>query len=123
MDQYLVILKFTMLLLLVALLAYFSIKYGLRRLQPSYGQEQHIRIIQRVSLDVKGERSLILIHVGARLLLLGSAQGGISLLSELPDELLSAEGKPARRAEGDYFSLMLDRFREKRKYAKRDAGS
>ena len=62
MDQYLAILKFTVLLLLVVLLAYFSIKYGLRRLQPSYGQE-HVKIVQRVSLDVKGERSLILIRV------------------------------------------------------------
>jgi len=122
MDQYLAILKFTVLLLLVVLLAYFSIKYGLRRLQPSYGQE-HVKIIQRVSLDVKGERSLILIRVGTRLLLLGSAQGGISLLSELPDELLSTEEKPMQRAEGDYFSLLLERCRKKTNYAKRDAGS
>jgi len=105
MEEYLLILKFTGFLILVALLAYFMIRFGLRRLQPSTGRG-YIKVLQKVPLDVKGDRLLVLVRIEERILLLGSAQGNITVLQDFPAEALSlANGTRSNRRRRIFFSV------------------
>lgn len=111
MEEYLLVLKFIGLLVLVALLAYAAIRFGLRRLQPAAGRG-YIRILQKMPLDMKGDRLLILIRMGERILLLGSAPGGISVLHQFPaGELAPLSEHPEPAEPGGLFAGLLDRYR------------
>lgn len=115
MEEYLLVLKFIGLLLLVALLAYLVIRFGLRRLQPAAGRG-YLRIIQKTALDLKGDRLLVLIQIGERVLLLGSAQGNVSVLAELSAEELSLPNENVAGPEGEsLFPGLLNSFRRKMK--------
>jgi|GEM_PF-1077428 flagellar biogenesis protein FliO len=122
MEEYLLILKFTGFLILVALLAYFMIRFGLRRLQPSTGRG-YIKVLQKVPLDVKGDRLLVLVRIEERILLLGSAQGNITVLQDFPAEALSlANGNPVQPETENLFSRLLAACRERVKSEKEGAG-
>ncbi len=122
MTEYLLVLKFIGLLILVVLLAYFAIKFGLQRFQPSTGRG-YIGVIQKVPLDLKGDRLLILIRIGERILLLGSAQANISLLYELPAEELSLlSDNPVQPDKKNLFSVLLEGYRRKNKSGKEGTG-
>ncbi|NMA91950.1 MAG: flagellar biosynthetic protein FliO [Firmicutes bacterium] len=113
MERYLLILKTIVFLGVVGLLAYLVIKYGLRRFQPGSGRE-HIKIIQRVPLDLKGGISLLLVRIGEQVLLLGASQGGITVLQELPADFLDRDPPDRHGSEpvGGVFSKILARYKE-----------
>ncbi len=118
MEEYLLVLKLVGFLVLVALLAFLVIRFGLRRLQPSMSRSP-IQIIQKVSLDMKGDRLLLLVHIGGRILLLGSAQGSISVLSEFSEgELPPFAGSPEQQEGGAPFSKLLTALRERKNSGK-----
>lgn len=118
MEEYLMVLKLIGLLVLVALFAYLIIRFGLRRFQPSMGRNL-VQIIQKVPLDVKGDRLLILVQIGERILLLGSAQGSISVLSEfLSGELLPLSEDLEQQEDGTLFARLLTALRERKKTEK-----
>lgn len=122
MEGYLLVLKLIGFLILVALLAYLMIRFGLRRFQPSMGRN-FIQVIQKVPLDIKGDRLLILVHAGERILLLGSAQGSISVLSEFPaGELLPLSENPEQQDMGSVFSRLMIGFRDRKKSEKEGTG-
>lgn len=122
MEEYLLILKFIGMLVLVALLAYFIIRFGLRRLQPPAGRG-HVRVIQRVPLDMKGDRLLVLVSIGKRILLLGSAQGSISLLSDYSAEELPPPAEdPVQPEAGSFFSRLLADYRNRARSGKEGTG-
>ena len=122
MEDYLLVLKFIMLLILVALLAYFAIRFGLRRLQPGLGQS-YIKVLQKVPLDMKGDSLLVLVHIGERVLLLGSARGRITMLQEFSPEALALSPEDPGRAEKETgFSKLLAGYREKIRSGKEGTG-
>ncbi len=119
MDDYLLMLKLIMFLIIVVLLAYLAIRFGLRRLQPGLSQG-HIKVIQKVPLDIKGGISLVLIRIGERVLLLGASQGSITVLTELSPDTLSL---PPQNYAGPetftgIFSKLLPGYKDKIKSGK-----
>ncbi len=85
MEEYLLVLKLTVYLILIVLLVYLALRFGLRRFQPGQGPGC-IRIVQKVPLDIKGTMSLVVIHVGEKALLLGVSPGSITVLRELTQD-------------------------------------
>ncbi len=112
MEDYLLMLKLTVFLIAVALLAYLAIRFGLRRLQPGLGQG-YIKVIQKVPLDIKGGMSLVLIHIGERVLLLGASQGSITVLTELSSEVLPPQSHTGSETFTGVFSKILSGCKDK----------
>lgn len=68
---------------LVVVLAYLTLNVGLRRLmgiQPA-GRSGIVQVLERVSLDQK--RALFVVEAGGEVMLLGGAEGSVTLLSKL----------------------------------------
>lgn len=78
----------------VCLLALVLLRWGLRRLgAPGSSGGGRIRVLERVAVDPR--RSLLLVEVGARVLLVGTGEGPMSVLAEIDPATLPA--LPARR--------------------------
>jgi flagellar protein FliO/FliZ len=69
---------------LVCLLAYAILKWGLGRLVGGQQVSGEMEILSR--LGVGPNRSIMVVRVGPRFLVIGSTETGISLLSELSEE-------------------------------------
>jgi flagellar protein FliO/FliZ len=69
---------------LVCLLAYAILKWGLGRLVGNTQADGEMEILSR--LGVGPNRSIMVVRVGPRFLVIGSTETGISLLSELSEE-------------------------------------
>ena len=67
---------------LVAVLAYFSLKYGLGR-RGMAGSGRYLRVVEQVSLGPRIQVSVL--KAGEKYLLVGSSEGGVNLLRELAD--------------------------------------
>lgn len=82
----------------VCILAWVVLKWSARR-GLGLGRGGRVRVIERVPLD--GRRSLYLVEIGERVLLIGAGEGGApALLAELdPAELPPAPERPASLAE------------------------
>ena len=73
--------------------------------------------------SVKGDRLLVLVRIEERILLLGSAQGNITVLQDFPAEALSlANGNPVQPETENLFSRLLAACRERVKSEKEGAG-
>jgi len=107
MPDYLTLLKVTAFLILVALMAYLLLRFGLGRLQPGLGQGQ-IRIIQKVPLDLKGGMLLVLIRIGEQVLLLGSTQGKITVLKEFSSDILACS--PGESSDPETFTVIFSKI-------------
>lgn len=108
-------------LALVCGLAYVIFRWVLPRLQVTRSANSMIRIVDRVALDTR--KSMFVIEVGGRWLLIASSEAGVQLLSELDaataarlaDELeqsrLSWRNSPnvSREAIADSFARILKR--------------
>ena len=95
MEGYGLFVNFFGMLILVAALAYLAIRYGLRIFSPGINRGK-VKVLERVPLDAKGGSALLLVQLGEELLLVGAAQGGVSLLKELsPDALKCMEKAPS----------------------------
>jgi len=69
-------------LILIVILAYLAIRYGLRSLYRG-ANGGYMRILERVPLDHKSSSSVCLIQVGKDLYLVGTSQGNVTLLKTL----------------------------------------
>lgn len=99
-------------LVLVCVLAWVLLRWGAKR-GLGLGQGQRMRVIERVALDAR--RSLFLVEVAGKVLLLGVGDGSApTLLSEIDKDQLPAD-PPARAA---MFSDVLKRFQKDRDEAK-----
>jgi len=73
----------------VCLLAYVVLRFGLNRLYGGSrrGQSQLLRVVERLPLDPR--RSLYLVEVAGRYVLLGTGDSGVRFLTEVDGEGLS----------------------------------
>lgn len=69
----------------VCLLAYVVLRWGAKRLYGVGRPGQRMRLIERLPLEPR--RSLYLIEVAGRRLLVGSAESGVTLLTEVAPEV------------------------------------
>jgi len=114
MEHYAALLKGTFYLILVVITAYLVIRFGLRLVYPGTGGGL-IKVLGRVPLDMKTGSNLVLVQMGERILLLGMAQGSITLLKEIPVDSLpvSGEGEGMRREPpGGTFNRILKLMRK-----------
>jgi flagellar protein FliO/FliZ len=78
----------------VCLLALVALRWGLRRLGvPGNTEGGRIRVLERVAIDPR--RSLLLIEVGGKVLLVGAGDGPMAVLADIDPATLPAS--PARR--------------------------
>jgi len=75
----------------VCLLAFVGLRFLASRSRGLGGRGKAIRVIERVALDQR--RSLVLVEVAGRTLLLGVSDGGVSLVAELDPGALSSGDK------------------------------
>ncbi len=95
MEEYAFLARVIPTLLLVPVLAYLALRYGLKAIYPGLGRSR-LRVLEKIPLDAKSGSALLLVQAGDELLLLGLARGGVSLIKELEPELLTdKEGQPA----------------------------
>jgi flagellar biogenesis protein FliO len=92
-------------------LAYVVIRYGLKRFLPGAQQHGAMQVLLRQPIEPK--RSLLMVRVASRHLLLASSESGITLLTELTDEdaaqMLGKEDEPVKKPQiSREFSLELD---------------
>ncbi len=66
-------------LLLIIALAYLAIRYGLKSVYRGLNGG-YMKVLERAPLDPKSGNSLLLVQVGKEIYLIGTAQGGVTLL-------------------------------------------
>ncbi len=79
MGNYGLILQTMGILILIILLAYLAIRYGLRSVYHGLNGG-YMKVLERVPLDPKSGSSLTLVQVGKEIYLIGTAQNNVSLL-------------------------------------------
>lgn len=92
-------------------LAYVVIRYGLKRFLPGAQQHGAMQVLLRQPIEPK--RSLLMVRVASRHLLLASSESGITLLTELTDEdvaqMLGTKDEPVQKPQiSREFSLELE---------------
>jgi flagellar biosynthetic protein FliO len=80
-------------LVVVCVIAYFALRYGIRRLAVSKRPGNRIKVIERCALE--SNKALWVVEVDKRCLLLGSSDAGVSLLTEIEGNIATA---PTARA-------------------------
>lgn len=84
-------------LVAVCLLALVALRWGLRRLgTPGSFEGARIKVLERVAVDPR--RSLLLVEVGPRILLVGTGDGPMTMLAEIDPATLPP--LPERRSVG-----------------------
>lgn len=66
---------------IVCLLAYLLLRYGLKRLLPDQNQQGQMEVLARLPLEPR--RTLLVVKVGEKILVLASSESGIHPVSEL----------------------------------------
>ncbi len=108
-------------LILVCVLAYVFLRYGLKWLLPRQkGSVNVMKVIDRLPLD--GRRMIYLVEIGKKVLVLAATDGGISKVGELDEEetalltdRMEQERKTAEESSGKrIFSDVLERIRKKK---------
>jgi|LSQX01.2.fsa_nt_gb flagellar biogenesis protein FliO len=113
LQEYAPIFQMIGFLILIIICTYLVIRYGLRALYPGVSRGA-IRVLERVPLDHRQGSSLVLARVGESVLLIGVAQGRVSLLKEIDPESLPPAGEGAvagGAAPGLPFSRILQRLK------------
>lgn len=101
-------------LALVCGLAYLIFRVILPRLAVNYGSTSMVRIVDRIGLEAR--KSLFVIEVAGKFLLIASSESGVQLVAELDpadakvaeDEILKNRALPAGSAFGKSFSDKLN---------------
>lgn len=77
-------------LVVVCLLAWLVLRFGLRRLYPMArpGNEGPVKVIARVALEAR--QTLYIVEVGGKTMLLGTGDRPVSLISELDSDAVAA---------------------------------
>jgi flagellar protein FliO/FliZ len=101
-------------LALVCGLAYLIFRVILPRLAVNYGSNNMVRVVDRIGLDAR--KSLYVIEVAGKWMLVASSESGVQLISELDpdsakiaeDEILQNRQLPANTAFGKSFADKLN---------------
>lgn len=116
MGDYGLLLQSMGFLILIILLAYFSLRYGLRSLYKGMNGG-YMKILERVPIDPKSGSALILVQVGKEVYLVGTAQGGVSLLKTFNwKDMQYAEDEEGEKSDGikGSFNKILDGLKNSR---------
>ncbi len=102
-------------LLLILVLAYLVLRYGLKSIYRGVNGH-HLKVVEKTILDPKNGSSLLLVQVGDEVHLVGAAQGGVSLLksysvSELEDDGIDGNNEPGSIKKS--FSRVLKNFQKR----------
>jgi flagellar biosynthetic protein FliO len=100
-------------LIIIILLAYFALRYGLRSAYRGFGSGR-MQVLERVVLDPKNGSALVLVQMGRDVLLLGTSQGGVTLLRTLSEKEIDEMDKPDTLKAlnlKESFSRVLSNFR------------
>ncbi len=90
-------------LLAVCLLAWLLLRWGARRGFAFGGRGQRVKVIERVALDPR--RTLYVVEVGGKVLLLGAGDGASpTLISELDPASMTSEPEPKKTRFADVLS-------------------
>ena len=104
------LLKMVLGMLAIIALAYVSIRFGLKRLLPEGASQGKLRVLLRQPIEPR--RSLLVVQVASRHMLLASSEQGITFLTELSDEdasqLVDREVKSQKQDIPREFSVELD---------------
>lgn len=103
----LMLLETLLALALVCGLAYAIFRW-LPRLQVARSANSMIRVVDRVGLDAR--KSLFVIEVGGRWLLVAASESGVQLLSELDADELQSRAEEAGAARAASRESLADRF-------------
>lgn len=114
MSDYGLLIQSMVFLILIVVLAYLAVRYGLRSVSRGMNSG-HMKVIERVPLDPKSGSALLLVQIGKNVHLVGSAQGGVRLLKtfdwkELENSTEEDRAKPLNLK--DSFTHILQRFRK-----------
>ena len=82
----------------VCLLAYVVLRVVLPRMNVTGAGKSMVRIVDRTSLDQR--RSLYVVEVAGRWLLVGASEGGLQLISELDPQTAEQEAEAVQAAAG-----------------------
>jgi flagellar protein FliO/FliZ len=80
----------------VCVIAYVVLRWGAKRLYGVGRQGQRLRLVERLPLEPR--RSLYLVEVAGRVLLIGSSESGVTLVAEIERE---EEGDAPTTTRGD----------------------
>lgn len=83
--------------------AYYVSKFVGKRYQPRYGLSRNITVLD--SAAVGKDRSLLIVKVGEKAFLIGSAPQAFTLLSELDAQQLAAASAEAPPPQKDFLSV------------------
>lgn len=101
--------RMVVLLGLVCLLAYVVLRWGLRRFVAPTSQTGPMSVVAR--LPVEPRRSVLLIRVGTRCLVVGSSEAGMTSLGEVPIEEVQSE--VAQASESGGFARVLEEVKSR----------
>ncbi len=101
-------------LLLIVVLAYLAVRYGLRSIYRGF-DGGYMKVLERVPLDPKSGSALTLIQVGREIYLVGSSQGSVTLLKTIDwkDLQYTSENSPGKSTDlRDSFSKIMQGLRK-----------
>ncbi len=114
MGGYGLLLQSMFFLILIVVLAYLAIRYGLRSVYRGINGG-YMKVLERVPLDHKSNSSVSLIQVGKEIYLVGTAQGSVTLLKTFDwKDLQYVEDNLASRTVDlkTPFSKIMDNFKK-----------
>lgn len=109
--------RMVVLLSIVCIFAYIVLRWGVRRFVAPDQQVGPMSVVAR--LPVEPRRSILLIKVGERCLVVGSSEAGMTSLGEIPADELEIEKEPDGRRT---FADVLHRFRAQPQEVPEDEG-
>lgn len=114
MGQYGLLLQSIGFLIIIVILAYLAIRYGLRSLYRGINGGR-MKVLERAPLDPRSGSALNLVQIGDKVYLIGSAQGGVSLLTTYTTAEIGQLEDEIALNHFDYrtsFAKALERFRK-----------
>lgn len=94
------------LMIVVFVAAYFVSKYVGKHYKPNYGISKHITVID--STVIGKDRSLLVVKVGERAFLIGSAPNEFTMLSEIDAQQFAEDSENKNPAQKDFISTFRD---------------
>ncbi len=114
MSDYVLILQSMAFMLIIVLLAYLALRYGLKSVYKGFNGG-YMKILERTPLDPKSGSSLLLVQVGKEIYLVGATQGGVNLLKTFNwQDLQYADSESVEKQANfkDSFARVLNGFRK-----------
>ncbi len=107
------LIKTVIALVVVVALAWAFLRWGLRRLLPGRPHSDEMEVVDRLPLESR--RSIVLVRVHGRYLLLGSAEGSVTLLAELePEQVARLELLRAERPRRSFAEVLREAVAKRR---------